>query len=678
MPFSQTERRSRVYSPLGGDALLLQHMNGKEAISDLFHFRLDFLSELEEIDFASVVGKPLAVSVLLESGGERFFHGIVARFEQSAARGRFVSYRAEIVPWLWLLKRRTNCRIFQQKSVPDIVKKIFTELGFSDFRLELSGKYVAREYCVQYGESDFQFISRLLEEEGIAYFFEHDAKSHTLVLFDAPVGNPPCILQPTAIYQSASDQGSPSGDVRDLCFERELRPGAYALNDYNFEQPSVSLLSGIASAQCIGTSQKLEIYDYPGKFSVVPEGAARVRCRMEAEECASVSVRGQSRCVAFTPGYRFDLKGHYRRSCNETYLITEVAHTLEEEIGDHSSGAGSSSTYENVFACIPHRIPYRPLRTTPRPIIHGVQTATVVGRPGEEIHVDPHGRVKVQFHWDREGKRNQDSSCWIRVSQLWAGKNWGGMAIPRIGQEVVIEFLEGDPDHPLIIGRVYNGEQKVPYELPGGAHVMGMKSSSTPGGGGYNEISINDTKGKEGVTIHAQYDMSTTVQHDETRTVNNTFTETIKSDTKITITEGTYKFDVAAKTADFHVKGDVKEDFDATLERKVKSSVLLKSLDSEITVDAKEKITLVTGLSSLTMLKNGTIILSGVNLVISGSTDALVDAPKVAISGTDEAKIGCGAQSSTFDKQKTTHSGTAITSSAVGMHEIVGAMIKIN
>jgi type VI secretion system secreted protein VgrG len=240
-----------------------------------------------------------------------------------------------------------------------------------------------------------------------------------------------------------------------------------------------------------------------------------------------VRVRGLSGCVGFTPGYRFDLKGHYRRECNESYLITEIDHTLEEEIGDYSSGGGGSSTYENRFTCMPHRIPYRPLRTTPRPIIHGVQTATVVGRPGEEIHVDPHGRVKVQFHWDREGKRNQDSSCWIRVSQLWAGKSWGGMAIPRIGQEVVVEFIEGDPDRPLITGRVYNAEQKPPYDLPGAAHVMGMKSSSTPGGGGYNEISIDDTKGKEKMTIHAQYDSSTTVEHDETHTVHNNRTSTV-------------------------------------------------------------------------------------------------------------------------------------------------------
>jgi type VI secretion system secreted protein VgrG len=678
MVFSQAERRSKVYSPFGGDALLLQRLSGRESISEPFGFQLEFLSELEELDFASVVGRPLGVSVLLEGGGERFFHGIVARFEQGAARGRFVSYRAELVPWLWLLKQRSNCRIFQQKSVPDIVRKIFTELGFSDFRFELSGTYAEREYCVQYRESDFQFISRLLEDEGIAYFFEHDAKSHTLVFFDGPVGNPPCVLQPFAVYQSGSDEGSPSGDVRDLCFERELRPGAYALNDYNFEQPSVSLLSGIASAQCIGTSPKLEVYDYPGNFSLVPDGAARVRCRMEAEECASVRVRGRSVCVAFTPGHRFDLKGHYRRECNETYLITEVSHTLDEEVGDHASGGGSSSTYENSFACMPHRVPYRSLRTTPRPIVHGVQTATVVGRPGEEIHVDPHGRVKVQFHWDREGKRNQDSSCWIRVSQLWAGKSWGGMAIPRVGQEVVVEFIEGDPDRPLITGRVYNAEQKVPYELPGGAHVMGMKSASTPGGGGYNEISIDDTKGKEGVTIHAQYDMSTTVQNDQTNTVNRHFTETIKKNASVTVTEGTYNFDVKTGTATYHVKGAVKEDFDATLATNVKSSITVKSLESEITVQAADKITLQTGASKIELFKDGRINIIGLNLFFHGDTDAKVDAPKVAVTGADEAKIGCGNQSTTYDKQKTAHSGAAINSSAVGMHEITGAVVKIN
>ncbi len=655
MIFSQAERRSKVYSPFGGDALLLQRLSGREAVSDLYAFQLELLSELEELDFASVVGKTLGVSVLLEDGGERFFHGIVSRFEQGAAQGRFVSYRAELVPWLWLLKQRVNCRIFQKQSVPDIVRKIFGELGFSDYRFELSGKYAEREYCVQYRESDFQFISRLLEDEGIAYFFEHDAKSHTLVFFDGPVGNSPCIHQPFAVYQSASDQGSPSGDVRELCFERELRPGAYALNDYNFEQPSVSLLSGIASAQCIGTSSKLEVYDYPGNFSLVPEGASRVRCRMEAEECASVRVRGRSICVAFTPGYRFDLKGHYRRECNETYLITDVSHTLEEEIGDSSTGSASSSTYENRFSCMPHRIPYRSLRTTPRPIIHGVQTATVVGRPGEEIHVDPHGRVKVQFHWDREGKRNQDSSCWIRVSQLWAGKSWGGMAIPRIGQEVVVEFIEGDPDRPLITGRVYNAEQKPPYELPGGAHVMGMKSSSTPGGGGYNEISIDDTKGKEKMTIHAQYDSETTIEHDETHTVvsgNRTMTvtagtntETIKGDSSHTVQAGSRSVDVtggdysavASNAVSLHgkgagvqvtgdaagvtVKGEPMVDMTGTSNVIITSPDVLIG-DKTITVTG-ESITLTAGGSTIEISAKGITLTSAAPITVQGSKISL-------------------------------------------------------
>jgi type VI secretion system secreted protein VgrG len=676
MPYSQAERRSQVSSPLGGDALLLSHMSGRESISDLFSFQLDFLSEMEELPFQSIVGKPLAVSVRLESGAERYFHGIVSRFEQGTSTDRFVAYRAELVPWLWLLTRRSNCRIFQKKSVPDIIRKILGELGFSDFRFEIGG-YPEREYCVQYRESDFQFISRLLEEEGISYYFEHTAKAHTCVFFDSPVGNPPCANQSFAIYSSASDQGSPSGDVHNLCFERELRPGAYALNDYNFEQPSVSLLSGVAGGQCIGSSPKLEVYDYPGNFALLPEGTSRVRCRMEAEECASMRVRGQSSCAAFTPGYRFDLKGHYRRECNETYLLTEVWHELVEEIGA-TADSTAASTYENRFTCMPHRVPYRSLRSTPRPIIHGVQTATVVGRPGEEIHVDPHGRVKVQFHWDREGKRDQDSSCWIRCSQLWAGKSWGGMAIPRIGQEVVVEFIEGDPDRPLITGRVYNAEQKPPYELPGGANVMGMKSASTPGGGGYNEFSINDTKGKEGMTIHAQYDMSTTTQHDETHTVNNTFTEKIKSNTKITVTEGTYNFEVLANTATYHVVGAVKEDFDATLTTTVKNTINVKSTSDEIVVDGAKKITLQSGLSKIELYADGRINITGKNLVFTGDTDAKLSSPKVSISGGDQAQIGCGNQTSTYDKAQTAHSGAAISSSATGKHEITGAVVKIN
>ena len=291
---------------------------------------------------------------------------------------------------------------------------------------------------------------------------------------------------------------------------------------------------------------------------------------------------------------------------------------------DTSTAAGEEAHYTNRFACMPYDVPYRPRRLTPKPIVQGPQTATVVGKAGEEIWTDQYGRVKVQFHWDREGQRDENSSCWIRVSHPWAGKGWGSVSIPRIGQEVIIDFLEGDPDQPIITGRVYNAEQMPPYGLPGAGMVSGLKSNTTPGGGGYNEMSMDDTKGKEKITIHGQYDMGTTVQHDQTNTVNNTFTETIKSDATIKITEGKYSHDVEANTADYHVKGALTEKYDTTQDTTVQGDITIKSTAGVIYIQAATKIELQTGASKLSMANDGTISLEGVNITVSGAGSVTV------------------------------------------------------
>jgi len=538
--YSQTERMCRVLAPLGDDSLLLQQMVARESLSRLFRFDLTLVSEHEDLAFDQIVGKPIAIAVELQDRKQRWFHGIVSRFAQGAAQGRFVAYRAEVVPRLWLLTRRTNCRIFQHLSVPDIVRQILGEHGISDLKLELVASYPEREYCVQYRETDFDFVSRLMEHEGIGYFFEHEEKAHTFVMFDSPGAAPVCPDQGTAIYASASDEGSPSGDIYQLDFERELRPGAYALTDFNFEQPSLSLLSATTSGTCVGSNASLEVYDYPGSFLLPPDAETRVKCRMEAEECASVWANGESRCAAFAPGYRFDLRGHYRSDTNDTYLITEVEHRVVESSGETE---GEPARYDNTFRCMPHAVPYRPLTTTHKPRIHGAQTATVVGAAGKEIDVDVHGRIVVQFHWDREGQRDENSSCRVRVAQNWAGKGWGLIAHPRIGQEVVIDFLEGDPDHPLVIGRVYNGEQTTPYALPANSTQTGVKSRSSPGGGGFNEWRFEDKAGSELVYIQAQKDRSTltknddsqSVGHDRSRSVGNDESVDVGNDQKVTI-----------------------------------------------------------------------------------------------------------------------------------------------
>jgi type VI secretion system secreted protein VgrG len=318
----------------------------------------------------------------------------------------------------------------------------------------------------------------------------------------------------------------------------------------------------------------------------------------------------------------------------------------------------------------------------------GSQTAVVTGPSGEEIWTDKYGRVKIQFHWDRYGEHDENSSCWVRVSHPTAGKNWGAVQIPRIGQEVIVDFLEGDPDQPIITGRVYNAEQMPPFALPASDMVAGMKSNSTPGGGGYNEISMDDTKGKEGITIHGQYDMNTTVENDQNTTIvsgnrsvtvkSGTFTEKIKGDTKITIDEGTYSHKVAANKATYHVSGALTENYDDTQTTSVKSTITITSVEAQVHVNAGKEIKLKTGDSQLLMKKDGTIQLTGKNIVVTGDTDIKISAPQVSGTGTKEVTIGVGVNSVTTDTKGVSTGGAKITSAAVGVHEISGALIKLN
>jgi type VI secretion system secreted protein VgrG len=522
MPYTQDTRIASVHSVLGEDALLLRRLVGHEAISRLFELSLDLASELQSIDFAKIIGTPIRITIRLQSGATRHICGIVSRFYQGGGDRRLSHYRAEVVPSLWRLTRCTNSRIFQDLSVPEIVKTVLQRRGITDIEDRLTGSYAPRVYCAQYRETDYQLVCRLMEQEGISFCFSHHEKGHAVVLFDSPAGNRRC-AQATAMYAEATDLYR-EGEVWDLGTEQSLAPGAYTLTDYEFERPSLHLGVSTATLHPVGGNEALEIYEHPGEYGAVQAGERLVRLRMEAEEAAALRITGQSACAAFQAGDHFTLAGHYRTDRNQPYLLTEVRHALEQPL---VVADGAPATYENGFAALPYAIPFRPKKTTRKPAIQGVQIAMVVGPPGEDIYVDKYGRVKIQFYWDRDGQRDEHSSCWVRVSQPWAGKSWGSVSIPRIGQEVLVDFIDGDPDRPTITGRVYNGEQMPPYELPAGAHQMGLKSRSTPGGGGYNEISLSDTKGNEGVTIHAQYDMNTTVEHDEALTVHNDRTTTV-------------------------------------------------------------------------------------------------------------------------------------------------------
>jgi type VI secretion system secreted protein VgrG len=672
MAHTQDNRHIAITTPLGKDVLLLKGFSGHEALSQLFSFDLDLLSEVNAaINFDDVVGKNVTITIRHASGA-RFINGIVRRFSAGEVDPAFAAYRAEMVPWLWLLTQTSDCRIFQNKSVPDIITQIFRDLGFTDFKLNLVGTFEPREYCVQYRETDFNFVSRLMEQYGIFYYFEHVEGKHTLVLANKPSAHQAVTPSKVRYQGPLGAVVVPDNVVTAFTKEQEVRPSKYALTDYNFETPSVKLAVNVESVFPAPTGVKFEVYDYPGEYAKRNEGDALVRVRMEEEEVQRVLINGDSNCAQFTPGFKVDLTGHARPDFDASYVLLSISHTAVEHGYDTGRGEGDHS-YTNTFTCIPAAVPFRPPRVTPRPLIQGSQTAEVVGPKGEEIYTDKHGRVKVQFHWDREGKKDENSSCWIRVSHPWAGKGWGSVSIPRIGQEVIIDFLEGDPDQPIVTGRVYNGELMPPYGLPAGGNVSGLKSNSTPGSGGYNEISMNDSKGKEKMTVHAQYDLGTTVEHDESHTVvtgnrkidvqTGTHTETIKGNTTITILTGTFSHDVQTGTATYHAKGAVGETYDATQTTTVAKEIVIESTGASVHVKGSSEVKLSSGTSFILVGANGTI---------------QIHADNVEMIGTKEAKMGVGTQNVTCNNQKVEVNGAGITSSAVGVHEISGAMIKLN
>jgi len=535
MPYTQEHRLISVTSPLGKDSLLLRGFSGHEAVSQLFHFSADLLSENHSISFKDIVGKRVTVQAEHISGHKRYWNGFVSRFACVGGDNRFSCYHAEIVPWLWFLTRTADCQIFQQKTIPEIIKKVFQDHSFQDFQDRTQGTYPQREYVVQYRETAFNFVSRLMEEYGIFYFFEHDQNTHKLVFADKPQVHKNCPIQHKVRFNYTPGATSLKEDiVESWGAEQELRPGKYALTDYNFETPNTSLMANVQTVAEIGGNTKYEIYDYPGIHINKSEGDTVTKVRMEEEEAVHHLVTGSGNCRSFASGYKFHLDEHSRKDQNGDYLLTEVTHSAS--VGDSYSGSGngSSETYANHFACIPAAIPFRPQRLTPKPIVQGPQTAVVVGPAGEEIYPDKYGRVKVQFHWDRLGKKNENSSCWVRVSQPWAGKNWGAINIPRIGQEVIVEFLEGDPDRPIITGRVYNDDQMPPYLLPDHKTRTTFMSRSTKSGASanYNELRFEDKKGSEQIFLSAEKDMDHRVENDSREFVGNDSSLIVKHDQK--------------------------------------------------------------------------------------------------------------------------------------------------
>jgi type VI secretion system secreted protein VgrG len=632
----QAERAVEIFTPLGDDVLLFHRMTATEALGRLFRFDLDLLSKDPNIKFEDLLGQNVTVRLELPQDKTRYFNGFVSRFSLSGSLGDLSAYTVTVHPWLWFLTRTADCRIFQEMIAPDIIKQVFRDHGFTDFEEALSGSYRKWTYCVQYRETDFNFVSRLMEQEGIYYYFKHEKDKNTLVLSDSVSSHEAFPgYEKIPFFPPDEHLRREEHHIHDWTVSQEVQPGIYALNDYDFERPKANLQVK-SSIQRGHARAKMEIFDYPGEYTQTGDGETYVRARIEELQAEYEQVQGQSNARGLCVGSLFQLVDYPREDQNREYLVVSATHELESDAYTSGLTAEVEDVYSCSFTALDSKQPYRQPRTTPKPMVQGPQTAVVVGPAGEEICTDKYGRVKIQFHWDRYGKNDENSSCWVRVSHPTAGKGWGAVQIPRIGQEVIVEFLEGDPDQPIITGRVYNANQMPPFELPGAGMVSGMKSNSTPGGGGYNEMSMNDTKGEEGIIIHGQYDMNTTVEHDQTNTVNNDFAETIKNNATIKITDGNYSHDVMTGTADYHVQSALTEKYDATQETTVKGNLTVKSTTGAIAVsadaahvmiDAATKITLHTGASTIEMDAGGNIKIDGVNITINGAVS-------VAIKGT--------------------------------------------
>jgi type VI secretion system secreted protein VgrG len=647
--YTQDDHLLSIDTPLGKDALLLQELSGREGISRLFSYELDLLAyNNDSISFADIVGQNVTITIQLPDGSPRYINGYVSRFTQGPTDERlFTKYHAQVVPWLWFLTRQADCRIFQNMKPLDIISQVLDLSSVNDYRPSLQGNYPTLDYCVQYRETSFNFVSRLMEEYGIFYYFDHSTEGqHTMVLADQSSALPDCPGSPISYETQVGGLNDPQV-VSDWRVQQELRTGKYTVTDYNFTTPSTSLLANEQTVVELSASQDLELFDYPGIHTTKDEGDAVAKLRMQEEEAGHLITTGSSNFRALMSGYSFELQNHYRDDQNTTYVVTDVQHFASVGSG-YTAGTDDPESYSNQFTCIPASVAYRPPRLTPKPFVQGPQTALVVGKDGEEIWVDNYGRVIVQFYWDRQGQKNENSSCWIRTSQPWAGDGWGAIWIPRIGQEVIVSFLEGDPDRPIITGRVYNADQMPPYDLPDNQTRSTFMSRSSQGGGSsnYNEIRFEDKMGSEQIFINAEKDMDLRVENDSREYVGNDRSLIVHADQKEKI-EG-----------DLHIQvtGNRNEHVGQTLSLQVDQSLYEKSMS--YAHEATEEIHLKAANVVIEAEMELTIKASGgfVNIGPSGVT--ISGTPMVLINSGGAAGSGSGSNPTDPDDPDTADDGS--------------------
>ena len=497
MAATQKHRIFAVNTPLGEDVLLFYRMIATEQLGRLFEYELELLSERTDIELTEVLGKNMTVRVQLpesRGSGTRYFNGFVTRFSYLGMRGmRYGVYRATLSPWLWFLTRTSDCRIFQEKTIPQIIEAIFQEQGFTDFN----------------------FVSRLMEQAGIYYYFKHENGKHTLVLADdySAHGTFPNYDE-VPYYPPDVMQWKERDHIYEWTVEKQVQPGGYSLNDFDFTSPAKTLRQVVNMPKSHAMA-KFEVYDYPGEYTEASDGDNYTKIRLQELLAQHEILQGLGVVRGVATGYLFSLTNSGRQDQNRQYLVVAASYELQSDPYESTPNPEwVGKPYQVRITAIDAQQPYRAPRITPKPVVQGPQTAIVVGPSGEEIYTDQYGRVKCHFHWDRHDNADENSSCWIRVAQNWAGKKWGAIYLPRIGQEVIVDFLEGNPNLPIITGRVYNGANLPPYTLPDKKTMSTLKSLSSKGGDGFNEFRFEDDKGKEQIFLHGERDEDIRIKND--------------------------------------------------------------------------------------------------------------------------------------------------------------------
>lgn len=635
----QSARMGKLHTVLPFNTLGLLRFDGMDGVNECFEYHVEAASETPDLDLDALLGSHMTVELETLAGDPEFFDGVVTEAAWAGEGDTGNAYRFTLRPWFWVMSRRFNNKIFQNKTFEQIIQEIcqeFSSDSASGLRLEISGSYEAQEYIVQFAESDFTFLSRLMERYGINYYFEHELGSHQLVLSDATEGFGEVASGSLRYHPSEGQHVYHEEHFWDWTPHRRLVTGKYASIDYNFKTPAASM-NVDQEGDALHEYGKIESYEYPGVFLDQTEGKRYAKLRTEQFRARDKHHIARGDALSLRSGRRFMLTGEHQSPelTDQKYLCTRAMHSFSTG-GYRAGGEGGEHVFVGNYELVPTAVPYAPERKTPEKKMSGPQTAVVTGAEREDIDVDEYGRITCQFHWDRIGQRDQNSSMRIRVAQPWAGAGWGTLFIPRIGMEVIVEFIDGDPNKPLVTGCVYNNDNMPPYTQPDDKNWNGIKSNSTIGGGGYNELVFNDTVGDELFRQHAQYDMETKVLHDERREIDNDRSTIIGND----------------ETR--HVKNDRSTEIDGDESLKVKKArdVTIDLSDKlvamqDIEIESKTKITLKVGSSSIVM-DGQSITLKALNI---------------------EAKASV---------QLKTNGGAMAEHEAGGVMTIKGAVVKIN